>query len=92
MACLHEKELWDNRWCPVTCFYCTGDQKRRCKHNKETNADKLRNMDETAFVRFLDDVTWSALDSEGDLSKLKYPPDTMTWREWLQSPAEKEGE
>ena len=55
-----------------------------------TNADKLRTMDETAFVRFLDDVTWSAIDSGRDLSKLKYPPDTMTWREWLRQPV-KEG-
>lgn len=51
-----------------------------------TNADKLRTMDETAFVRFLDDVTWSALESGRDLSKLKYPPDTMGWREWLRQP------
>lgn len=58
----------------------------------KTNGDRIRAMDETKFVRFLDAVTWSALDSGGDLSKCKYPTDTLGWREWLKQPAEEGSE
>ena len=44
MACLHKNKLWDNLWCPVTCFYCTGEQQMTCEHNKATNGDRIRAM------------------------------------------------
>ena len=53
-----------------------------------TNADRLRTMDETQLVRFLDSVHWTAFESKGDVTKLKYPCDTISWRKWLQEPAE----
>ena len=80
MACLHEKELEYNQWCPVTCFYCTGDQKRRCKHNRATNADRIRAMNDEELGMFLAEWaekpwTWKK-DGEGQCLA------------WLQSPAE----
>ena len=79
MACLHEKELEYNQWCPVTCFYCTGDQKRRCKHNKATNADRIRAMNDEELARFFSETFCNG-----------YGKPQLA--EWLRSPAEKEGE
>lgn len=87
MACLHEKELWDNRWCPVTCFYCTGDQKKRCEHNKTTNADIIRAMNDEALSVFLWCFEREEVARESDCIITR----TQILK-WLQSPVEKGGE
>ena len=53
MACIYKNKLWENRWCPVTCFYCTGWQQDNCEHNKATNADRIRSMSDEELAKFL---------------------------------------
>jgi hypothetical protein len=72
MACIYKNKLWDNRWCPVTCFYCTGEQERTCEHNKATNADRIRAMSDEELAENLCDKK---------LTK-------EMWMKWLKQPAE----
>lgn len=90
MACLHEKELWDNRWCPVTCFYCTGDQKRRCKHNKATNADRIRAMNDEELIKLL--TGFCTCNCIFPYKNCEHKTCEECFKEWLQSPEEKGGE
>lgn len=94
MACLHKNKLWNSRWCPVTCFYCTGEQERTCKHNKVTNADRIRAMSDEElaedYCKFLNAMLSKVaskykLDFEYDMEKGK-----NIMLKHLQQPAEGE--
>ena len=79
MACLYKKKLWENNWCPMTCQYCTFEQESHCKHNKATNADRIRAMSDEEFAKFLADIQY---DSD--------EPSKEEMLEWLKQPAEGE--
>ena len=98
MACLHKNKLWDSRWCPVTCFYCTGEQARTCKHNKATHADRIRAMTDEELAEMLycaDSLGWckdlpeccSLLDTPDGVPEEKCKACLV---KWLQQPAEGE--
>ena len=89
MACLYKKKLWDNRWCPVTCFYCTGEQERTCEHNKATNADRIRAMSDEELAWEL--MTWR-IETEAKHQGVEsnYPNTQKTILEWLKQPTEVE--
>ena len=53
MACIYKNKMWENRWCPVTCFYCTGEQQNVCEYNKATNSDSIRAMSDEDFAGYL---------------------------------------
>ena len=52
MACKYKSRVWDNGWCNVACRYCTLTQEATCKHNKQTNADKIRAMTDEELADF----------------------------------------
>ena len=86
MACQHKSKLWENRWCKVACSYCTLMQESTCKHNKQTNADRIRAMSDEEFIDFF--------------RYRGCPPDRLTgkcvkvgvceacWVDWLKQTAE----
>lgn len=53
MACKYKSRVWDNGWCNVACMYCTLTQETNCKHNKRTNADRIRAMSDKELGIFL---------------------------------------
>ena len=92
MACLHKNKLWNNRWCPVTCFYCTGEQERTCKHNKVTNADRIRAMTDEELadmcVRYNPETDMYTADT-GE-AYYDFASAMEAELEWLQQPAQEE--
>lgn len=45
MNCRYKNKLWDNRWCPVACYYCVAGRELTCpskKPAKQSNADRIR--------------------------------------------------
>ena len=53
MACKYKSRVWDNGWCNVACMYCTLTQEMNCKHNKRTNADRIRAMSDEELADML---------------------------------------
>ena len=53
MACKYKSRVWDNGWCNVACSYCTLTQESTCKHNKQTNADRIRAMSDEELANFV---------------------------------------
>lgn len=92
MACLHKNKLWDSRWCPVTCFYCTGEQERTCKHNKVTHADRIRAMTDEELAETLiryNDLCDMFMADDG-MKYYDFEAAKEAELEWLQQPC-KEG-
>ena len=53
MACKYKSKLCFSGWCDVACMYCTSTQERNCEHNKKTNADRIRAMNEDELAKML---------------------------------------
>ena len=53
MACKYKSRVWDNGWGNVACMYCTLTQEMNCKHNKRTNADRIRAMSDEELADML---------------------------------------
>ena len=95
MACLYKKQLWENNWCPVTCFYCTLWQESHCEHNKATNADRIRAMSDEELTTFINKiVVCHHLRNDGYCEKCPIhqakPCDEEGVLQWLKQPAKGE--
>ena len=92
MACKHKKRLWENGWCNVACRYCTFTQESTCKHNKQTNADRLRAMPDEELAKV---IPCPYMRDIYDECKFGWHERTQTCEEctleWLKQPA-KDGE
>lgn len=53
MACKYKSRVLDNGWCKVACMYCTLTQEMNCKHNKKTNADRIRAMSDMELAQWM---------------------------------------
>ena len=53
MDCKYKSRVWYNGWCKVACMYCTLTQEMNCKHNKKTNADRIRAMSDDELADFI---------------------------------------
>lgn len=88
MACQHKSRVWENGWCNVACSYCTLTQESTCKHNKQTNADRIRAMSDEELAEdycktLLKVMQYFGIKNTGMLE------DAVRARlEWLKQPAE----
>ena len=55
MACKYKKELGENGFCQIACYYCTYDIEAECKYNKQNNYDRIKNMTVEEMAEFLMD-------------------------------------
>ena len=100
MACKYKSRVWDNGWCNVACMYCTLTQEMNCKHNKRTNADRIRSMSDEELAEFLTHINptncqdcafshgWRCHPDRDDYSDFKKCEEGR--KRWLQQPAEGE--
>ena len=79
MDCQHKSRVWENGWCNVACSYCTLTQESTCKHNKQTNADRIRAMSDEELADLMAEC--NAYGERADASQ---------WLPWLKQPAEEE--
>lgn len=88
MTCKYKSRVWDNGWCNVACCYCTLTQESDCKHNKQTNADRIRAMSDEELAEdycktILKVMQYYGIKNTGILE------DAVRARlEWLKQPAE----
>lgn len=90
MACQYKSRVWDNGWCNVACSYCTFTQESTCKHNKQTNADRIRSMTDDELNELFHEIYNAGVD---DASSYEWGQRTNSFEwtmEWLQKPAEGE--
>lgn len=99
MACKYKSRVCDNGWCNIACMYCTFTQERNCEHNKKTNADRIRGMNDEELAKYLVDIGWDChlcaehrrLDNEPLMCGKKCDEKCAEHcLEWLQQPAEEE--
>lgn len=87
MACKHKTKVWDNGWCNVACMYCTLTQEISCKHNHQTNADRIRAMTDEELANFLDST--DICDGHAlEECALKNIPCKVCILDWLKRPTE----
>ena len=89
MACKYKSRVWDNGWCNVACMYCTLTQEMNCKHNKRTNADRIRAMsdEELADMLWKTGRNYRAVCADPSVDYNEHRDHLIAW---LQQPAETE--
>ena len=97
MACKYRNRVWYNGWCNVACRYCTLTQESTCKHNKQTNADKIRAMSDEELASFMagkyTEFSQIKMLEKGEaVTATGLVLERETWfrvlMQWLQQPAE----
>ena len=90
MACLHKKKLWENNWCPMTCMYCTLEQETHCKHNKATNADRIRAMTDEELEQFINHFNICDIRTNEECKMSYCACCEVCVMDWLQQPCEED--
>ena len=90
MACKYKSRVWDNGWCNVACMYCTLTQEMNCKHNKRTNADRIRAMsdEELADMLWKTGRNYRAVCADPSVDYNEHRDHLIAW---LKQPAEEVG-
>lgn len=85
MACKHKSRVWENGWCNVACSYCTLTQESTCKHNKQTNADRIRAMSDEELAKMFMDLGEKLLNECGVSAEIRTTEYAL---KWLKQPVE----
>lgn len=86
MPCKYKNRVWDNGWCNVACSYCTMTQEETCKHNHQTNADRIRAMNDEEMIELLKEFSaFSCIFPDKDCEEVSCV-ECVT--KWLKQPVE----